>query len=57
MDSKYKFILQLSVVLSITIMACLGILNSEAVILLTGTVVGYLFANVKENIQGKDIEK
>ncbi len=51
MTEKYKFILQFTVVVGIIIMACLGVINNESVILLIGTVVGYLFANVKEAIK------
>jgi len=49
-----KFILQILILVCTTIMACIGILDSNSLNLVLGTIVGYAFATGKDAYINKD---
>ena len=49
-----KFILQVLILISTTIMACIGILDSNSLNLVLGAIVGYAFATGKDAFINKE---
>lgn len=56
-EKTNNFILQALILICITILACLDKIDSQSIMLLLGTIVGYAFAVAKEAYIKKDNDK